>query len=136
MYKKLNIGFYENVAKLFYAIAAADKVIKEEEFNALKTMIKNEWLTVDESEDDYKTDAAYQIEVVFEWLQSKKSDASICYNEFIEYMNGHSYFFTDQLNGLIMKTANKIAASFAGKNKSELIMLAKLNLELKKVNDE
>jgi hypothetical protein len=30
-----------------------------------------------------------------------------------------------------MKTAGKIAASFAGKNKSELIMLAKLNLNLK-----
>jgi hypothetical protein len=30
-----------------------------------------------------------------------------------------------------MKTAEKIAAAFAGKNKSELIMLAKLNLQLK-----
>ena len=32
MYKKLNTNFYKNVAKLFYAIAAVDKVIKEEEF--------------------------------------------------------------------------------------------------------
>lgn len=30
-----------------------------------------------------------------------------------------------------MKTADKIASSYAGKNKSELIMLAKLDLNLK-----
>lgn len=131
MYKKLNTNFYQNVAKIFYAIAAVDKVIDEEEFTALKKLVKKEWLAVDESEDEYNTDAAYQIEVVFEWLQLKGLDAYNCYNEFIEYKNEHSYFFTEQLNSLIMKTAEKIANAFAGKNKSELIMLAKLDLHLK-----
>ena len=131
MNKKLNTNFYKNVAKLFYAIAAVDKVIKEEEFTALKKIVKKEWLTLDESEDEYSTDAAYQIEFVFEGLQFKGLDAYDCYNEFIEYKNKHSYFFTDQLNSLIMKTADKIASSYAGKNKSELIMLAKLDLNLK-----
>jgi hypothetical protein len=131
MRKKLNAKFYQNVAKLFYAIAAVDKVVREEEFNALKILVENEWLAVDESEDAYKTDAAYQIEFIFEWLQLKELDAFVCYNEFIEYKNKHPYFFTNSLNSLIMKTAEKIAAAFAGKNKSELIMLAKLNLQLK-----
>ncbi len=131
MYKKLNVGFYQNVAKLFYAIAAVDKVIKEEEFHALKKLVKKEWLAVDESEDKYETDAAYQIEFIFEWLQFKELDAYVCFNEFIEYKNEHPYFFTDQLNNLIMKTADIIAASFAARNKSELIMLAKLSIQLK-----
>ncbi len=134
MYKKLNTLFYQNIAKLFYAVAAVDKIIREEEFDALKMIVKNEWLAVDESEDEYKTDAAYQIEIVFEWLHSKGLDAYTCYNEFIRYKDKHPYFFTDNLNDLIMETAGKIAASFAGKNKSELIMLAKLNLDLKKTS--
>jgi len=131
MYKKLNAKFYQNIAKLFYAIAASDKTVHEDEFYILKSIVKEEWLVVDGSEDEYETDAAHQIEFVFEWLKLKELDAYVCYKEFIEYKNEHPYFFTDQLNNLIMKTAGKIAASFAGKNKSELIMLAKLNLDLK-----
>ena len=55
-----------------------------------------------------------------------------CFKEFLEYKNEHTYFFTDTIKQLILKTANAIAAAFAGKNKSELIMLAKLDMELKK----
>ena len=36
-----------------------------------------------------------------------------------------------QIKKMILKTADAIAASFSGKNKSELIMLARLNLKLK-----
>ena len=132
MYKSLNINFYQNTAKLFYAIAAADKIIKPIEFDTLKDFIKREWLSVEDTEDDYKTDAAYQIEIVFDWLTTQELDADACFNDFIEYKNEHKYFFTDELNALILKTAGAIATSYSGENKSELIMLAKLSMELKK----
>ena len=132
MYKSLNINFYQNTAKLFYAIAAADKIIKPIEFDTLKDFIKREWLSVEDTEDDYKTDAAYQIEIVFDWLTTQELDADTCFNDFIEYKNEHKYFFTDELNALILKTAGAIATSYSGENKSELIMLAKLSMELKK----
>jgi hypothetical protein len=131
MYKSLNITFYQNIAKLFYAIAAADKVIKPIEFSTLKDFVKREWLTIEDTEDDYKTDAAYQIEIVFDWLTTQELDADSCFTDFIEYKNEHKYFFTDEMNTLILKTAGAIAASFSGNNKSELIILAKLNMELK-----
>jgi hypothetical protein len=132
MYKKLNIRFYQNIAKLFYAIAAADKVVKPTEFGALKDFVKRQWLSVDTTEDDYKTDAAYQIEIVFDWLTTQHLDANSCYEDFVLYKKEHPYFFTKELNTLIIKTANGIATSFLGLNKSELIILAKLSLELKK----
>lgn len=132
MYKTLNITFYQNVAKLFYAIAASDKIVRDEEFDTLKDLVKREWLSVESTEDDYKSDAAYQIEIVFEWLTTNKINASSCYNSFIAYKNEHSYFFTPELNKLILKTAVAIAHAFSGQNKSELIMLAKLSMELKK----
>jgi hypothetical protein len=132
MYKALNITFYQNIAKLFYAIAAADKVVKATEFGELKDFVKREWLSVDTTEDTYKTDAAYQIEIVFDWLITQELDANSCFKAFVAYKNEHPCFFTKELNALILKTANGIAASFSGLNKSELIMLAKLSMELKK----
>ena len=53
-------------------------------------------------------------------------------NSFINYKNENEHEFTEQIKGLILKTAGKIASSFSGENKSELIMLANLNIEFKK----
>jgi hypothetical protein len=132
MYKSLNITFYQNVAKLFYAVAASDKVVRKEEFDELKSLVKQEWLIVDDAQDPYMTDAAYQIEIVFDWLTENKLDADSCYNEFVAYKREHNYFFTSDLNRLILKTANAIASAFFGKNKSELTMIEKLSNELEK----
>ncbi|ULC57891.1 hypothetical protein MBM09_08145 [Flaviramulus sp. BrNp1-15] len=131
--KKLTLKFYQNLGKLFYAIAAADKIVREAEFNKLKTLVKKQWLDVDIIEDEYDTDAAYQIEIVFDWLNDEENlDAKSCYDDFVNYKNEQSHLFTDNIKKLILKTAGLIADSFSGINKSELIMLAKLDLELKK----
>lgn len=131
--KKLTLKFYQNLGKLFYAIAAADKIVREAEFNKLKTLVKKQWLDIDVIEDEYDTDAAYQIEIVFDWLNNEKNlDAKSCYDDFVNYKNEQSHLFTDNVKKLILKTAGLIADSFSGINKSELIMLAKLDLELKK----
>lgn len=130
--KKHNIAFYQNLAKLFYAISASDKMVREEEFSALKEIVLKEWVAVDDYKDMFDTDAAYQIVIVFDWLNHKHLNAVECYEEFIVYKNEHAYFFTNNINALILSTANAIAYSFSTKNKSELIMLAKLNIELNK----
>jgi len=130
--RQLNIRFYQNISKLFYAIAASDNNVRPEEFNTLKNIVKKEWLTVDDTEDLFHTDTAYQIEIVFDWLNSKNMDADSCYKEFIEYKKEHDYFFTKEIKALVLKTAGVIAASFSGVNKSELIMLANLSIEFKK----
>ena len=130
--KNLNIKFYQNLGKLFYAVAAVDKNVKEEEYNKLKEIVKSEWLAVDEIEDDFHTDAAYQIEIVFDWLyKEEKLDAKIWFEEFVSYKNEQPHLFPKSIKQLILKTANAVAASFSGKNKSELIMLAKLEMFLK-----
>ena len=132
MFRKLDITFYQNIAKLFYAIAASDKVVRIEEFNALKNIMKREWLSANDTEDLYNKDLVFQMEIAFDRLTSKKSDAESCYSEFIAYKNEHPYFFTEDLILLILKTAGTIASAFAKQNKSELIMLASLSLEFKK----
>jgi len=132
--KNLNIHFYQNLGKLFYAMAASDNTVREEEFTVLKEIVKSQWLDIDPIEDDFNTDAAYQIEVVFDWLNNQDDlNATSCFNDFIAYKNEQKHFFTDKIKQLILKTARAIASSFSGINKSELIMLAKLNIELNKI---
>ena len=133
MDKTNNIKFYQNLGKLFYAIAASDKVVKEEELNKLKETVKKVWLTSNLVQDDVKAEAEHSIINTFKWLnRDNEYDAETCFNSFISYKKDHEQLFTKELNALILKTANGIASSFSGKNKSELIMLAKLNLELNK----
>jgi hypothetical protein len=118
--------FYQSLGKLFYAIAAADKVIKPEEIEALESLVKKEWLEVDAYQDQFGSDAAYQIEITFDWLAQNQMLASEAFEDFADYKKLNDNKFDNSLNQLILKTAEKIASSFAGKNKSELIMLSKL----------
>jgi hypothetical protein len=132
--KKMTLKFYQNLGKLFYAIAAADHEVRNAEFEKLKELIKNQWLQLDPIEDTYNTDAAYQIEIVFDWLNHQgKLDSKKCFNDFIDYKNRQRHLFTNNVKQLILKTGSAIAASFSGVNKSELIILAKLDMELKKI---
>lgn len=127
------ISFYENLGKLFYAIAAADNVVEPIEFDVLKKTVKNKWTKVDPVDDDFHSDAAYQIETVFDWLNSEGfSDSETCYKEFIDFKNEHPSLFTTNIKNLIIQTSAKIAASAADINKSELMLVAKLSLALKK----
>lgn len=131
--KKMTLKFYQNLGKLFYAIALADKQVHEFEINKLKSIVKKQWLDIDTIVDAYDTDAAYQIEIVFDWLNKEDYlNAKSCFDDFINYKNEQPHLFKNEVKKLILKTANAIAASFAGLNKSELVMLAKLDLELKK----
>ncbi len=131
--KKLTLTFYQNLGKLFYAIAASDGNVRDVEFDTLKEFVKKQWLNIDEIEDAFSTDAAYQIEIVFDWLKNgNELNVQACYDDFITYKNDQSHLFTEEVKKMILKTASSIAYAFSGINKGELIMLAKLDMELKK----
>jgi hypothetical protein len=129
----MTLKFYENIGKLFYGIAASDKVVREEELFKLKESIKKVWLTSDLIEKDTKIDAEQAIINTFNLLNyDNVYDAEHCFNSFKSFKKDHEYLFTENIKTLIKKTAEAIASAVSGKNKSELIILAKLNLELKK----
>lgn len=124
-------SFYIHLGKLFYAVAAVDKVVKEEEVDTLKEIVENQWLKFDKFEDEFGTDAAYQIEIIFDWLDENDPEPGEAYLEFEDYYKEHQRLFTPKVKQMIWKTADAIAASYAGKNKSELILLSKLKSLLK-----
>lgn len=128
--QSLTEEFYSSIGKLFYAVAASDKVVRAEEIRTLKELVKEKWVPVDNATDKYGTDEAYKIEIAFDWLQENEPEAAWAFNEFEEYKKEHQKAFTPEINQLIWETADAIAASFSGKNKSELIMLSKLKILL------
>jgi len=99
--------FYQNLGKLFYAVAMADKNVRPGEIKKLQDDVRTYWLNLDDQQDEFGTDAAY-------------------FEEFTDFYKEHPEIFTPGTKSLILRTCNDIASSFAGKNKSELIILARL----------
>lgn len=129
--RKVGNELYENLGKLFYAVAKADSLIHGKEISILRNFIRKYWLEVDELEDEFGSDAAFQIESVFDWAMDNDMDSEESFQEFREFYKDHSGIFSAFIKVLILDTANAISNSFAGKNKAELVMLGKLELLLK-----
>jgi len=119
-------SFYKSLAHLFYAVAVADQTVRKEEIQTLKNIVKEKWLDADDYEDEFGTDTAFQIEIVFDWLLDSQPDAESCFKVFEEYKKENEKQFPQKIKSLIWETVDSIAASFSGKNKSEVILLAKL----------
>jgi len=131
--KELAHEFYQNLAKLFYAIAAVDNNVRDEELDILKDIIREEWLTTNLINDSLKINIEDSIINTFKWLHiDSEYTAKACFNSFLTFKKKHESLFTDDINRLVLKTARVVAYSFSKVNKSELILLAKLSLALKK----
>lgn len=120
--------FYQKVGNLFFAVAMADGSVHSKEVDKLKGLVREKWLPLDDIEDEYGTDAAFQIEIVFDWLLENEKTSAECFSSFTEFYKEHKVVFTEKVNALVFETANAIAYSFSGNNKSELIMLGNLHL--------
>lgn len=124
------IGFSKYLARLFYAIAATDKKVHEIEIRSLKKFIRRNWPELLEQKNNTQSDQIYQIELEFDRLAVENSDPNKCFEEFVKYKLVNQEYFTQEIMELIWETANSIALAFSGKNKSELILLAKLKMNL------
>ncbi len=126
--KKLGNELYQNLGKLFYAMAMADHSIHVQEVEKLNEVVRDYWLEVDDIEDEYGTDSAFQIVSVFDWLLEYEKDSEEIYEEFEAFYTDNKLLFTPKIKNLAISTSRAITASFSGNNKSELILLGRLQL--------
>ncbi|AEM71868.1 hypothetical protein Murru_2844 [Allomuricauda ruestringensis DSM 13258] len=126
--KKLGNELYQSLGKLFYAMAMADHSIHVQEVEKLNEVVRDYWLEVDDIEDEYGTDSAFQIVSVFDWLLEYEKESEEIYEEFEAFYTDNKVLFTPQIKNLAMSTSRAIIASFSGSNKSELILLGRLQL--------
>ena len=76
---------------------------------------------------EFGEDAAFQIEIVFDWLLENDWDGMDIIIEFEDFRKEHPSLFTSKTNDLILKTAIAIIASFSNKNKSEIDLIKELS---------
>ena len=124
--EKIGNEFYQNLGMLFYAVAMVDDNVRPAEVKRLRKYVRQHWLSVDDFEDEFHTDAAYLIEIVFDWLEGEEKGGEEYFNEFQEFYKDHPEKFTPKVKVLIIETAENIAKSFAGKNKSEMLIIFRL----------
>lgn len=118
---------YEKLGYLYYALAAADNVVPAHEAERLRELVKKIWLPMEASKDEFGTDAAYYIDISFEFLLNEGRDADEAFQEFENYYVDHSAAFSREIDEKIKTTARAIAKAFKGKNKKESAMLKRLN---------
>ncbi len=124
-------AFYEKLAYLFYGIAYADGIIEAKEEEAVKSLLKEVWLDVESSVNEFGDDTAYQAVVVFDWLTEVSPDAEQALTQFEDFIKDLPRFLTPSLKALILDSANRIASAFRGRNKAELTLLVRLDQFLK-----
>lgn len=110
---------YEHAGYLFYAIAAADGAIKEAELSVIKDLINKEWLPLEDSTDEFGTDAAHYILMTFDILMDRSASADEAFAVFKDYLEAHKGAFTEPVRKKIRLTAAAVARAFAGQNKAE-----------------
>ena len=124
------IHFYQHLGKLFYGVASVDKTVRKEEIAHLNEIVKKEWLPLENNQNEFGDDAAYQIEIVFDYLVENDWKIGKIIPDLEDFKKEHPSLFTPQVNDLILKTAKAITNSFSGKNKSESVMIEKLRAVL------
>jgi hypothetical protein len=124
--------FYQKLGYLFYSIAAADHRVSAAEKEALLRLIVEDWLNLDDATDAYGTDSAYQIQILFDFLNEKSFDAEHAWSIFERYFKSHLVAFNDDIIDRIFHTAERLAESMNGRNKSEVLALTRLHLLLGK----
>lgn len=128
------IHFYQKLGKLFYSIAAVDGTVRKEEIEKLVEIVQKEWVSIETALNEYGDDAAYQIEIVFDWLIEEDGTMSKVIPEIENFKKEHPSLFTPQVNSLILKTAHAIAESFSGEHKLESDLIKELTTVLHKEN--
>jgi len=121
--------FFQKTGKVLFAIAMADRKIAPKEYEALQGLIQEEWKLSFFEENGLKN--IKQMKNVFDWMIENPKLGDEILAEYKEFKNENLALFTPGIKDFVYKTANRIAGSYANKNKSELIILAKLHFILK-----
>lgn len=118
---------YEQLGYLFYAMAAADKMVQPAEVERLKELVHKQWEPMEGTVDEFATDAAHYILNTFDHLLAEDVPAENAFQSFVTYYRTHEKLFSNTLKRRICDSSAWIARAFGGTSKTELSYLAKLH---------
>ncbi|WGH75210.1 hypothetical protein P8625_14210 [Tenacibaculum tangerinum] len=118
---KFTEEFYKSIANLFYAVSMADKNMSIEEKKSIVKRVQLNWAASENKSDS---------ELIYETLRAlirEKTTSKEAYQNFKTYYVTHQEEFSKKIIHDLVAASHEIAGSFARKNKSELIILARLH---------
>ena len=119
--------FYE-VSSLLYAIAISDVRLHQIEKDVLiKAITTYHELLLNEDQTNIPVTQEYG-PVMFKTLSEVDSNAWELFNNFEKYYLDHQSEFNINTKQWIIAKANEIGSSYAGQNKSEVVLIARLRL--------
>lgn len=125
------LKFYQLIGEIMFGAANADKKILPEEINEVHEITKSTWLDLDYTFDQFGTDTAYQIEIVFDYLLENGQSRDKLFEDIKAFKEVHPSLFNPQMIEVIMESAYKIVSAYARTNKSEIVFLSQLRNILK-----
>ncbi|HLT73922.1 MAG TPA: hypothetical protein VKZ68_02510 [Ohtaekwangia sp.] len=117
---------YEQLGYLFYALASANKHLREREYEVLKKDIERDWIPLENSTDEFGTDAANYIYFTYDSLVDQDYPPLDAFKSFRQYFQEHSPAFDEEIRGRIKKTALDMANTFPHPNKTEEYIIREL----------
>ncbi|CAM1368651.1 conserved hypothetical protein [Tenacibaculum sediminilitoris] len=117
---KFTEEFYTSIANLFYAVSMADKNMTVEEKKSIVKRVEKNWSTSGNKSDS---------ELIYETLRGlirEKITSEEAFESFKKYYLAHQNEFSTKVTHDLLAASHEISNSYARKNKSELIILARL----------
>ena len=109
-----------------YAVAYADRSIESEEKKALHQFLNDNWIDIADTFDPFGVKSMDFVEQMVGALASDKIDAEVSFDRFKESYSSLIDKLTNEHEKFILDLCIKVASSFNRLNKSELIMLSRI----------
>lgn len=123
--------YYKALGNLLYAVAKADGQVNSKEKLKVKSIVAEQLLQLEDSLDDYGSDAAFATEFQFEECELNDLTSKVAFESFEEYFSTHKKVIKPHLTHFFYNLAKHVAQSSAGINKSESNILAKIEALIK-----
>ncbi|MBL7953617.1 MAG: TerB family tellurite resistance protein [Flavobacteriales bacterium] len=120
------VDIYTNLGFLFYSVAAGDGQVRAVEVDTLKQLVKERWMPLESSRDEFGVDAAEYITMSFDYARDNKLDAQQAYQRFADAYREHGRHFDASMKALVLETAAAISDAYGHTNKTELTQLTSI----------
>jgi len=107
---------YQKIGELFYALAATNSTIHDDDYKKLLHLVHEDWKQLDEPKGAFGSNASHQILNVLNWFDYEHMQARDCFENFVDYYTTYQKRFSEQKKKIIYKTAEKINTSFKNSN--------------------
>lgn len=119
------------IGYLVYAVASADKHVTPEEKQIVHDIINENWIVFADKEDPFGVRALDYVDKILLGLESKNVSSEDAFTSFKEVYTENREQFSPELKTFILDVCIKTGSAFNRLNKSELVLLSRIEQLLK-----